>query len=218
MKINASDFVKLLGVHMDEHLTFDKHVSSIVSSSFYHLGNIAKIKRYLTQPETEKLVHALISTKLDYCNSILFGVKATTLASLQAVQNRAARIVLGLHPNISVTDTMLKDLHWLNINERIVYKLLLLTHKFFIDYCAPAYFSERLIIIDNDERLLNVWYHTSASGRRSFTYAAPRFWNSLSREIRLLNNTVLFKSRIKTVIFTNLHNIMQASLGYRAYY
>ena len=147
----------------------------------------------------------------------MFGIKSSTIASLQSVQNRAARIVIGLNSNISVTDSVLKDLHWLNMEERIVYKLLLLTHKFFVD-CTPAYFNERLIIIDHDERLLNVWYHTSVSGRRSFSYAAPRFLNRLPRETRLLNNTDKFKSCIKTVLFTNSHNIMQASLGYRTYY
>ena len=215
--IRFADIVKLLGVHFDNNLSFDHHVSTIVSSSFYHLSNIAKIKRYLTQPETEKLIHALISTKLDYCNSLLFGIKSSTLSNMQAVQNRAARIVLGLHARVSVTDDMLRDLHWLKVDERIVFKLLLLTHKFFIG-CAPAYFSERLIIVNHDERLLNVWYHTSASGRRSFSYAAPRFWNCLTKEIRLLNNTEKFKSCIKTVLFRNSNNIMQASLGYRAYY
>ena len=215
--IRFSDVVKLLGVYIDENLTFDEHVSTIVSSSFYHLSNIAKIRRYLSQADTEKLIHALISTKLDYCNSLLFGVKSSTLASLQSVQNRAARIVLGLKSNASVTDNMLKDLHWLKIEERIVYKILLLTHKFFIN-CSPAYFNERLIIINHDERLLNVWYHTSVSGRRSFSYAAPRLWNCLPQEMRLLNNTDMFKSRIKTVLFTNMNNIMQASLGYRTYY
>ena len=215
--IRFTDVVKLLGVYIDNNLTFDHHVSTIVSSSFYHLSNIAKIKRYLTRSDTEKLVHALISTKLDYCNAILFGIKSSTLANLQAVQNRAARIVLGLHPNTSVTDEMLKDLHWLKINERIIFKLLLLTHKYFID-CAPTYFCERLIVVNEDERLLNIWYHTSASGRRSFTYAAPRFWNCLPREIRLLNDTEKFKSSIKTVLFTNKNDIVNACLGYRVFY
>ena len=147
------------------------------------------------------------ATVTRYC----LGVKS--FASLQSVQNRAARIVLGLNSNVSVTDDMLKDLHWLKIEERIVYKILLLTHKFFIN-CSPAYFNERLIIINHDERLLNVWYHKYVSGRRSFSYAAQRLWNSLP----LLNNTDIFKSHIKTVLFTNKHNIMQASLGYRMYY
>ena len=215
--IRFSDSVKLLGVHIDCNLNFDHHVSTIVSSSMYHLKNIAKIKRYLSQSDTEKLVHGLISSKLDYCNSVLFGMKSETLGKLQAVQNKAARIVLGLGPRVSVTDNMLRDLHWLKVDQRIVYKLLLLTHKFFMD-CAPAYFAEKLVVVDHDERLLNVWYLNSVPGRRSFTYAAPRFWNCLSKETRLLQNTERFKVSIKTALFRNSNNIMQASLGYRAFY
>ena len=139
--------VKLLGVHLDCHLDFDHHVSEIVSSSMYHLKNITKIKRYLTKSETERLVHAFISSKLDYANALLYGVKQSTLTKLQAVQNRAARIVLGLSAFASVTDEMLHGLHWLRINERIIFKDL--------------------------------------SCRRSFSYAAPRYWNCLDINTRL---------------------------------
>ena len=183
----------------------------------YHLDNIAKLKRYMSESDTEKLVHALISNKLDYCNSILFGVKSSTLARLQTVQNRAARIILGLHPCAPVSDLLMNKLHWLRVEQRIVFKLLLLVHKFFIN-CAPAYFSDQLTVSNCNERLLKVLYLKSASGRRSFSYCAPRIWNCLEKEIRLLNNTLKFKSCIKTVLFLNTNNIMQASLGYRIFY
>ena len=115
--IRFSNNVELLGIHLDCHLDFDHHVSEIVSSSMYHLKNTTKIKQYLTKSETERLVHAFISSKLDYANALLYGVKQSTLTKLQAVQNRAARIVLGLSAFASVTDEMLHGLHWLKINE-----------------------------------------------------------------------------------------------------
>ena len=74
----------------------------------------------MSESDTEKLVHALISNKLDYCNSILFGVKSSTLARLQTVQNRAARIVLGLHPCAPVSDLLMNKLHWQRVEQRIV--------------------------------------------------------------------------------------------------
>ena len=177
------------------------------------MKNVAKIKRYLTKEDTEKLVHAFVSSKIDYCNSLLYGVNASESSKLQAVQNKAARIVLGLSPYNSVTDDMLDGLHWLKVDQRIIFKLLLLVHKFFIN-AAPNWFSRQLMIIDYDRRLLQKFYFVSKSRRRSFSYAAPRFRNCLSMNIRMLNNTTKFKSCIKTVLFSNANNIINAAHGY----
>ena len=110
---------------MDTFLNFDSHVSAVASSSLYHLKNVSKIKRYLSQEDTERLVHALISSKLDYCNSIVYGVNVSESSKLQAIQNRAARVVLGISPYTSVTDDMLYDLHWLKVDQRIIFKILM---------------------------------------------------------------------------------------------
>ena len=211
--IRFSNTVKFLGVHMDTFLTFDSHVSAVASSSMYHLKNLSKIKRYLSQEDTKKLVHALISSKLDYCNSIVYGVNVSESSKLQAIQNRAARIVLGISPYTSVTDDMLYDLHWLKVDRRIIFKILLLVHKFFIN-SAPQWFGRQLVIINFDERLLQKFYFKSKSGRKAFSYVAPRFWNCLDRNIRMLDNTNKFKSSIKTVLFTNVNNIINAAQGY----
>ena len=211
--VRFSETVKLLGVQLDSNLKFDVQVNEIVTTTLYHLKNISKIKRYLSHSETETLVHAFLSNKLDYCNSILFGINQATLSKLQTVQNKAARIVLGLSPFSLVTDAMLADLHWLKLDQRIIFKVLLFVHKFFMN-AAPHWLSEQLIVIDIDERLLHNLYFNSASGRRSFTYAAPRFWNCLKKDIRLLNDTEQFKTSIKTVLFRNTNNIIGAVKGY----
>ena len=127
--VRFSNNVKFLGVHIDSFLTFEKHASTISSSSAYNLKNVAKIKKYLTKEDTEKLVHAFVSSKIDYCNSLLYGVNASESSKLRAVQNKAARIVLGLSPYNSVTDDMLDGLHWLKVDQRIIFKLLLLVFK-----------------------------------------------------------------------------------------
>ena len=214
--IRFSDKVELLGVHIDKSLSFEYHVSQLLSSCHYHLNNIAKIKRYLTRSETEKVVHASISSKLDYSNSVLYGINGSLSSKLQSIQNRAARIVLDLSPRRLVNDEMLADLHWLKLDQRIVFQILLMTHKFFMN-TAPTYVADKVFVIDPDERLLNVIYLDTRHGRRSFSFCAPRYWNCLPKEIRTLDNTVKFKTCIKTVLFTNRNNIMQAALGYRAF-
>ena len=181
----------------------------IMMDCYYHLRNISKIRRFLSDSDTHKLIHALTSSKFDYCNAVLNGVKSTTLSKIQKVQNYAARLVCKLPARIPVTDTVLRDLHWLNIKQRIVFKLLLLVHKFFIGTSA-LYFRELLIVKDESERLLYLQYMNTASGRKSFSYSAPRFWNRLPREARLLNDTEHFKQSIKTILFVNQNNIIQS--------
>ena len=121
--------------------------------------------------------------------------------------------MIGVSPSSSVTDDMLSKLHWLKLDQRIIFKILLFVHKFFIN-AAPRWFSEQLIIIDIEERLLHKFYFNSKSGRRSFTYVAPRFWNCLQKDIRMLNDTEKFKLSIKTVLFKNTNNIISAAKGY----
>ena len=211
--LRFSETVELLGVKLDQNLSFDAQVNETVTTTLYHLKNISKIKRYLTTSEVETVIHAFLTNKLDYCNSILFGVNQATLSKLQSVQNKAARIVLGLSHCAHVTDEMLTDLHWLKVHQRIIFKVLLFVHKFFLN-TAPHWFSQQLIIVNIDERLLHNMYFNSKSGRRSFSYAAPRFWNCLKKEIRLLDDTERFKTSIKTVLFKNTNNIIGAVQGY----
>ena len=135
--IRFSDCVKLLGVHIDCFLSFDYHISSLVSNCMFHLKNIAKIKRFLTKGETEKLIHAFITSKFDYCNVLLYGVKSTSLSKLQAVQNKAARTLLSLPSHEPVTDDTFNQLHWLKLEKRIIFKILLFVHKLFIN-AAPS--------------------------------------------------------------------------------
>ena len=135
------------------------------------------------------------------------------MSKLQTVQNKASRIVLGLSPYSLVTNEMLSKLHWLKLDQRIIFKILLFVHKFFVGV-SPRWFSEQLVIINLEERLLHKFYFNSKSGRRSFTYAAPRFWNCLRKDIRMLNDTEKFKASIKTVLFKNTNNIISAVKGY----
>ena len=129
------------------------------------------------------------------------------------MQNKAARTLLSLPTHEPVTDDTFNQLHWLKLEKRIIFKILLLVHKLFIN-AAPEWFKRQLVIINRNERLLNNFYFQSKSGRRFFSNAAPRFWNCLPREIRLLDNTDTFKARIKTVLFTNENDIINAAHGY----
>ena len=93
--ISSSIHVRNLGSWFDSRLCMDKHITSTCSASFYHIHNIRKISKYLSRDALVILIHAFITSRLDYCNSLFYGLPDSQLIKLQRVQNAAARIVYG---------------------------------------------------------------------------------------------------------------------------
>ena len=110
---------------------------AICKAAFYHLRNISRIRKYLSSQTAEMLVHAFVSSRLDYCNSLLYGLPKELLKKLQHVQNVVARIVTHTGKSDHITP-VLCQLHWLPIGERIVLNILLLTFKC-LNGLAPPY-------------------------------------------------------------------------------
>ena len=117
-----------LGVVFDDTMSFKSHISDVCKSSFYHLRNISRIRKYLTRENTEMAVHAFDTSKLDYYDSQLYGLHRFPIAKLQSVQNSAARLVCTTRKFDHITPTLI-DLHWLPTTHHIVFKILLLVYK-----------------------------------------------------------------------------------------
>ena len=81
-----------LGTIMDRHLTMTSHVNNIFRHASLALRNIGRVRKYITQSSTERLV--FITSKLDCCNSLLYGLPSTEVQRLQRIQNTAARLVV----------------------------------------------------------------------------------------------------------------------------
>ena len=197
-----------LGVSFDKHLTMSKHANNLCSTASLALRNFGRIRKYLDKSSTERLVHAFITSKLDYCNSLLYGLPAKQLSKIQRLQNSAVRLVTKTKRKDHTTP-VLRQLHWLPINERIVFKVLL-TFKI-INGLAPSYLScllehyvpKRTPRSASKGLLIVPKSTTTTYGDRTFSIAAPKLWNNLPATIRNAVSINQFKSLVKT----NLCNI-----------
>ena len=210
--VRFSSSARNLGFHFDSHMTLEPHINNLVSHCYKLLKDVRIVRNLLTKEETEQLVHAIISSRLDYCNSLFFGLNKSEINKLQKVQNAAARLVLERRKCDSIR-TGLINLHWLRIEERIVFKILVTVYKCLHDM-APNELSELITISDVHSLKLQLVFMNTTHGRRSFSYIAPRLWNELPYLIRNVQALLCFKSKLKTYLFTNFQNYMQSVYRY----
>ena len=144
LSTNIKPTARNLGVLFDTELTFIPHINKLVQSCFYQLRSVSRIKHMLTPPDLEKVIHAFIFSRLDYCNSLLSGInQKISLSRLQLVQNSAAKLLTGFNRRQHVTP-ILASLHWLPVCLRIDLKILLITFKA-SSGVAPSYITDILI-------------------------------------------------------------------------
>ena len=153
MKIGDADIVpespiRNLGAWFDSTLSMEAHVTKTGSAWSYYLYNFKRIRIYLSRENMATLIHAFISCRLDYCNSLMYGLPAYQLAKLQRVQNAAARLIFNESKFCRITP-LLHSLHWLPIKYRIDFKILLLTFKS-LHQQGPVYLRELLKVKDCD--------------------------------------------------------------------
>ncbi len=204
----TSSTITNLGVTLDSNLSFENHISHVTKTAFFHLRNIAKLRNMLSVSDAEKLVHAFMTSRLDYCNALLGGCPASSINKLHIVQNAAARVLTRSRKYDHITP-ILQSLHWLPIKFRISYKILLLAYKALNDL-VPAYLTNllshsnptRSLRLQNSGLLVVPRIAKSTKGGRTFSYLAPKLWNSLPDNVQGSDTLSLFKSRLKTHLYS----------------
>jgi len=166
--------------------------------------------RSLSAVAVKAVVHAFISSRLDYCNSLLIGVNDGLLRRLQSVQNAAARLVTGTWRCEHITPA-LQQLHWLPVRQRIQYKLASFAFRALSglvpDYLAGDYQlvadSGRRSLRSAERRVCSVPRQNSTFGNRSFAAAGPRAWNELPFSLRDTGlSLTTFNAHLKTYLFS----------------
>ena len=141
--MHLSDSVKNIGATFDKHLKMDKQVNQICKGAWYHLYQLSKIKRYLSENQLKAVIQAFVISKLDMNNGLLAGSPKYLVSKLQSVQNAAAKLVSGMK-RYEQTEPALEELHWLPVEHRIDLKMLLLCYKSPNSH-GPDYLKELLI-------------------------------------------------------------------------
>ena len=196
---------------MDCHATMEAQVKSVCKSAYGQLHNISKLRKYIDRDSLEVIIHAFVTTKLDFCNYILCGIGSSLAAKLQRVQNTAARILTG-HPRSDHITPVLRSLHWLPIQQRIHFKTLITVHKA-VNHTAPVYIQELVqlrlssrSLRSSDQLLLEVPFSRSSKATsQAFSIAGPVLWNNIPVDIRCSASLSVFKSKLKTYLFSSAY-------------
>ena len=157
----------------------ENHISQVCRACYLAMRRIASIRPCLSAAATATLVNAHITSRLDYCNSVLYGVSSDQLERLQQVQNNAARLILRKRKRDHVTP-LLMQLHWLPVKYRIQFKLATFAYRHF-DSSFPQYLSESLVTYQPscslhsslENFIVDPEKGQKFAGERSFAHAAP---------------------------------------------
>ena len=204
----SEDPPRNLGVYFDGHLCMDTQLSKLAKSSNSSLFKIGKIRKFLDRKSCASLINGLFTSRLDYCNSLLYGLPKSAIDKLQKLQNRAARTLTFTKKRDHISP-VLKKLHWLPVQKRIMYKVLLTTFKS-LHGLAPSYLSELIKwyepsaynLRSSTQRLLSVpSYRLKTVGFRRFAHVTPFLWNRIPLSLRDCTDIEKFKRDLKTYLF-----------------
>ena len=176
----------------------------LCKSCFYHIRDLRRIRRHIPLSTAKTISNALISSRLDYCNSLLNNIAKQDLSKLQRMQNCLARVVLRA-PRFSRSLPLLKQLHCLLVNYRIKFKLSI--HRALAIH-QPPYLAS-LLHFSNIPRQLRSSTSQQLSiprtklnlGKRDFSVAAPITWNELPTTLEYCESHASFRKHLKTYIF-----------------
>ena len=202
---NSSTSAKNLGVLFDSSLNFRKHISQ-TWTCFYHIRDLRQIQKSLSLDLAKQIAVALVSSRLDYCNSLFHNMPEKDIARLQRVQNCLARVVTNA-PQFSRSVPILKRLHWLPVKFRIHFKVCAITFRTLKEN-QPAYLADLLVrrkyskyLRSTNSNRFVVPRIKTKTGSRAFSISGPALWNALPVPIRNAKTILTFRKLLKSHLF-----------------
>ena len=184
------------------------HIGHVCSKGFRGLYKIKHIRNFPSEDATKTLMDAFVTSHIDYCSSLHYGIPKDQLNRLQRLLNAAARVTCYI-PRYARITPVLKELHWLPVTHRINYGIALLVFKA-LHGMAPSYLIElrqantvnAYALRCNIQSLLKApRTYRKTFGDRSFAVAGPTVWNNLPIAIKGCTSLKSFKSKLKTYFF-----------------
>ncbi|KAJ1115749.1 hypothetical protein NDU88_003971 [Pleurodeles waltl] len=202
-----TDHARNLGFILDSSLSMTRQVSAVSSSCFNILRMLRKIFRWIPTETRKTVTQTLVTSRLDYGNTLYTGTTVKLQKRLQRIQNASARLILDI-PRHSHISRHLRDLHWLPVSKRITFRLLTHAHKALHDL-GPRYLNNHLTFYTPTRQLRSTSHALAAvpcirkatMGGRSFSYLAAKTWNSLPIHLRLTQDHLSFRKQLKTWLF-----------------
>ena len=195
-----------LGVIFDKNFNFLSHISTICSSCIYHIRDLRRICRHLGLDSAKLLANALVSSCLDYCNSLLSGVAESDLTKLQHILNRLARVVTK-SPPFTRSVPLLRSLHWLPIKYRVHFKICLLTYRALYKK-QPVYLRSVIAtslpsrsLRSNRGITLSIPTIRTNTGARAFSSCTPSLWNNLPLSVCSATSVATFEKTSQNIPF-----------------
>ena len=183
------------------------HVANVCRSVNFNLCSVGKIRKYLDGPTTEKIINSTVTSRLDYCNSLLYGAKQSHIDRLQCCQKNAARII-SKRRKFDHISPVLRELHWRPVKHRLIHKILLLTYKALNGH-APQnlaaliskYVPPRPLRSEDHYLFNSPRWRLETFGKKAFSKAAPTLWNPLPLSVKQAPSIDYFKTRVKSYLF-----------------
>ena len=216
--LHPVDSVRNLGVWFDADFSFSEHIKRTCKACFLQMRDLRRIRKYLTSEVAVLAANALVSSRLDYCNSLFRGLPGFNQHKLQSIQNTLARIVTN-HRKYAHVTPILQKLHWLPVKYCCIFKTATLVYKF-LHSGSPSYFEPFLSFSScpystrhshPDRQYLTVPpFHSSVfkSAKHfghSFAFDAPKIWNDLPQDVRSATSVASFRKKLKTYLFAKAY-------------
>ena len=203
--IKENRFYKLLGVHLDETLSFKHHIELTCNKISKSLYFINKSKHFLTQKALRSLYYALIHPHLLYCTNIFSIAAPSVLKRITLLQKRAIRTITK-SPFLAHTHQLFSSLKILPFHKIISFQKLMFMHSIEYQYCPPSFTNiwQKNHIRNIQLRNGNDFYIPSPKiefFKRIPLYSLPLEWNNLPDELKFQFNRHTFKIALKNHLF-----------------
>ena len=201
-----------LGMLLDRHLTFTPQIDRVIQCCYRLLRDITSIRKFLSKDEIKSLVNSIVVARIDNCNALYTGLSNHNMSRLQRLQNSCARVIYGARRRDHVSGLM-KDLHWLPVRLRIIFKVLCLIFKC-LQGTAPSYLSD-ILPETRENRFVRIPRTKSTYGDHAFCRFGPIYWNALPNRLIHCGTINNFKAQLKHYLFSSSHDYFTNLNRYR---